>query len=94
MAKNEDKLSLRQRAELQGLPTLVVVNNLRKFCHERVDDQTEDGDVYSVKMRATEPFLDKFNEIVYDLLVASIQTARQEDRTTMKPEDIPNILEA
>ena len=74
-------------------PMLVVTSNLKLFCHENVDDQSEEGDVFTVKMRATGPFLSEFNARVFSLLQSSIQSARMEDRTTLLPEDVPTLEE-
>jgi hypothetical protein len=91
--KNEEETKKPLRMDENGYPMLVITSNLKRFCHEMVDDQTEDGDVYEVKMRPTTPFLSKFNETIFQLLIASIQSARSDNRTNMAPEDIPDLTE-
>lgn len=72
-----------------GLPIFVIENSIKNFCHQNVSEQTDDGDVIEVKMRPTMPFFQKLNAHIVRLVEESIMNAREDDRTNLKPEDVP-----
>lgn len=52
-----------------------------------------DGEANALKLRASQEFRDKFNGVVYALLERSIQNAVEDDRTTIRSEDLPDLME-
>ncbi len=77
--------------EKTGLPIFIIVNQIKKFCHRNVQEQTEDGDIIDVKMHPTQKFMDKLNEVVIDLIEESIGSARENNRVELTPADVPNL---
>jgi len=58
------------------------------FGYEEVDKW---GDISAIKMQATDTFKEKFNDMVYELLMHCIETARSRDSTCMDKEDLPEL---
>lgn len=88
--EKSDKHELR-RDEETGLPIFIIVNQIKKFCHHHIQEQTEDGDIISVKLRPTQKFMAQLNERVIELLEESINHARNADRMDLMVEDVPSF---
>lgn len=84
-----DRLALR-RDEETGLPIFIIVNQIKKFCHHHIREQTEDGDIVDLKIRPTQKFMARLNEVVIDLIYESINSARDDDRMELMVEDVPS----
>ncbi len=84
-----DKHALR-RDEETGLPIFIIVNQIKKFCHHHVQEQTENGDIVDLKIRPTQKFMARLNEVVIDLIEESISNARKVDRMDLMVEDVPS----
>lgn len=84
--ENGDKEVIRTFKET-GSPVFIVTFNIQKFCHQ-LEEQTEDDDVVSLKLRPTKPFLVELNERVFDLIEESINKARAEGRTNLMAQDV------
>jgi len=85
-----DRHELR-RDEKTGLPIFIIVNQIKKFCHNEVQEQTEEGDILDLKLRPTQKFMDRINKVVMDLIEESIANARQKDRMDLLPDDVPSL---
>jgi len=85
-----DRKALR-RDEETGLPIFIIVNQIKKFCHTEIEEQTAEGDIIHVKMRPSQKFMSRLNEVVIDLIEESIGNARQEDRLDLMPADVPSL---
>ncbi len=83
-----DRHELR-RDEKTGLPIFVIVNQIRKFCHNEIQEQTEDGNIIDLKIRPTQKFMDRLNEVVIDLIEESIGKAREDNRMELIATDVP-----
>jgi hypothetical protein len=72
-------------------PVFIITFNIQKFCH-KLEEQNEDDDIVSLKMRPTEPYLLELNERVFDLIEESIKSARDEGRTNLMPQDVRSTI--
>ena len=80
------------RLDKEGLPILVIVNQLQLYCHNEVEEESEDG-VQPIKVRPTAKFIDELNKRVLELLDESIQNARNAGRTEIQDVDVPVFIE-
>jgi len=88
MCSKNDKVDVRRNERNE--PIIVISNSVKKLCHTLVEETNEDGDVFTVKMRPTQPFLDALNRKALDLLEESIVSARANNRTTVMIDDVPD----
>jgi len=87
MAKGKLRLD-----EESGLPILVITNQLQLYCHNEVEEHTEEG-VVPIKIRPTAKFIDELNKRVCELLDESIQNARNAGRKEIQADDVPAFME-
>jgi hypothetical protein len=59
--------------------------------YQNLEEQDEEGNIIPLKMQASKEFKTKFNELVYNLLIDCVDSARREGRKMMVPEDVPNL---
>lgn len=59
--------------------------------YQNLEEQDEDGNVIPLKMQASKEFKERFNALVYDLLLDCVDSARSESRKMMIPEDVPKL---
>jgi len=78
------------RSDENGVPLLVVESQLKIFVHSHIDVMNEDGDVETMKMAATKPFLRAFNSRVFDMLQVAIEKAHDSGRTRLLERDLAN----
>ena len=76
------------RFDENGVPSLIITHQIRKFCHQELAEQTKDGDVVEIKLHASHPFLEAFNKMVYERLLDAIDQCRKDGRTRLTAEDV------
>lgn len=76
------------RMDEDGNPLLVVESQLKNYVHSHVDVTMDDGDVETVKMAATKPFLRAFNRKVFNLLEESLDSAFEDGRNRLTEQDV------
>ena len=84
-----DKHVLRRDGE-SGLPIFIIVNQIKKFCHHHIQEQTGNGDIVDLKIHPTQKFMDRLNEAVIELLEESIGKAHGDNRMELIAEDVPS----
>jgi hypothetical protein len=81
------------RYDENGVPLLVITYQIKKFCHQAIQEETSEGEAVDVKMRATQPFLNELNKTVYSILLECLTNARREGRTNLAAADVPKFEE-
>jgi len=80
------------RKDENGDAIIVITNQLQLYCHNEVEEHTEDG-VQNIKIRPTAKFISELNKRVLELLDESIQNARKAGRKEVQAEDVPVFME-
>ena len=73
-------------------PLILKMSAFRRV-YQEVEEPDEEGVVEVLKMRASKEFTDKFNGLIFSILARCIENAREAERTTIWPEDVPVIEE-
>ena len=79
------------RRDEEGNPIFVIVNQIKIYAHKEVYVQTEDAEMELTKMRPSKKFIDALNKMVHELIDTAFETALEDDRTDVKPEDLPSF---
>lgn len=79
--------------EESGLPILIITNQLQLYCHHKVEEEDEDGEMVTVKIRPTAKFINELNKRVFELLDEAIKNARQDERREIQAQDVPAFIE-
>lgn len=78
------------RRDENDVPIIVVTRQVQLLCHD-VKVTNGSGELESLKLSVTKPFLEELNSASLDLLEYAIGKASGDGRTTLMKEDIPPI---
>lgn len=73
-----------------GVKMLIKLNQLQS-AYQNLTEEDEDGNIVQLKMQATKEFKLRFNEFVHSILLDCVNSARDDGRKMMLPEDVPTL---